>query len=264
EKRARVEAVYAAVRYPDEIVDSFPLDRNARANRLDAWRADYRRALEIDSIRDAVHRKIPCFLVAFAQVVRERQIPRGYYHAFLDAMKMDSHPRPFETLEDLIETYVYGSATVVGYFLAYVYGASSPGAFESALGSARNLGIALQLTNFLRDVEEDRRRGRLYLPLDFLKRAGVSNVEIDDLRPVLRAMSEIAEGYYERAESDLPAFAADSHTAIRACIDVYRQLNRRVGRGTWAVRESVPMRDKFQALPASKYWRIPLAYAGVI
>ncbi|MDQ6665746.1 MAG: squalene/phytoene synthase family protein, partial [Acidobacteriota bacterium] len=45
EKRARVEAVYAAVRYPDEIVDSFPLDRNARANRLDAWRADYGRAL---------------------------------------------------------------------------------------------------------------------------------------------------------------------------------------------------------------------------
>ncbi|MDQ6708850.1 MAG: squalene/phytoene synthase family protein, partial [Acidobacteriota bacterium] len=166
--------------------------------------------------------------------------------------------------DDLIETYIYGSATVVGYFLAYVYGASSPSAFERALKSARNLGIALQLTNFLRDVDEDRRRGRLYLPLDFLDRAGVENVETDDLHQVLRALSEIAESYYARAATDIHAFAADSQTAIRACIDVYRQLNRRVGQGTRAARESVPMRDKFQALPASKYWRIPLAFAGVI
>jgi phytoene synthase len=267
-KRAQVEAVYAAVRYPDEIVDSFRLAPAERMRRLDNWAAQYEEALATDSIKDSLRRRTPCFLASFSRVVRETAIPPEHYRSFIDAMRLDVSPRRFNTLDDLIDSYVYGSAIVVGYFLAYIYGAASAGDFERALSSARHLGVALQLTNFLRDVGEDQRRGRLYLPLDMLRDEGVEEADAADprqqaaLNRVLRRMAAVAEDYYAFALADLDAFSADSQTAIRACIDVYRRLNERIGRNPRGLlhRESVPMSEKFRALPPSKYWRLPLAY----
>jgi phytoene synthase len=119
---------------------------------------------------------------------------------------------------------------VVGYFLTHVYGENRSGDFERALLSARQLGIALQLTNFLRDVAEDQRRGRVYLPLEMLRAEGIEELDATDasqrqaLNRVLRRLSAIAEDHYGAAAADLDAFAVDCRTAIRACIDVYRQL----------------------------------------
>ena len=267
-KRAQVEAVYAAVRYPDEIVDSFPLGPAERMRRLDAWAAQYEEALAADSIKDSLGRRTPCFLASFSRVVRETAIPPEHYRSFLAAMRLDVCPRRFSTLDDLIESYVYGSAIVVGYFLAYIYGAPSESDFARALASARHLGVALQLTNFLRDVGEDQRRGRLYLPQDLLHDEGVLEADAADQRQqaalhrVLRRMAAVAEDYYARALADLDAFSADSRTAIRACIDVYRRLNERISHSPRGLlhRESVPLSEKFKALPPSKYWRLPLAY----
>ena len=267
-KRSQVEAVYAAVRYPDEIVDSFPLASAERMRRLDVWAAQYEEALTADSIKDSLSRRTPCFLASFSRVVREAGIPPEHYRSFIAAMRLDVCPRRFSTLDDLIESYVYGSAIVVGYFLAYIYGAPSAGDFARALASARHLGVALQLTNFLRDVGEDQRRGRLYLPLDLLRDEGVLEADAADprqqaaLHRVLRRMAAVAEDYYARALADLDAFSADSQTAIRACIDVYRRLNERISHSPRGLlhRESVPLSEKFKALPPSKYWRLPLAY----
>jgi 15-cis-phytoene synthase len=200
--------------------------------------------------------------------VREAAIPPEHYRSFIAAMRLDVCPRHFSTLDDLIESYVYGSAIVVGYFLTYIYGAPSAGDFARALVSARHLGVALQLTNFLRDVGEDQRRGRLYLPLDLLRDEGVREADAADprqqaaLNRVLRRMAAVAEDHYARALADIDAFSADSQTAIRACIDVYRRLNDRISRSPRGLlhRESVPLSEKFRALPPSKYWRLPLAY----
>ena len=161
-KRAQVEAIYAAVRYPDEVVDSFPLTQVERAKDLDAWTESYDMALGCKSVRESLVYGAPCFVAGFAEVVRRAGIPAEHYHAFMDAMRLDVWPRRFETLQDLIDNYIYGSAIVVGYFLTYVYDAVSPRHFDRALKSARDLGIALQLTNFLRDVAEDQRRNRIY------------------------------------------------------------------------------------------------------
>ena len=267
-KRARVEAIYAAVRYPDEIVDTFPLAPEEREARLDRWAADYEIALSARSIKDALSLNAPCFLASFARVVREAGIPPEHYRSFLDAMRRDVRPRRFGTLDDLIGSYVYGSAIVVGYFLTYVYGSAASEDFDRAMASARDLGIALQLTNFLRDVGEDQRRGRLYLPLDLLREEGVEEPHATDPRQqpafhrVLRRMSGTAEEHYARALAGLDAFAPDCRTAIRACIDVYRRLNHRIAASPRGIehRESVPAREKFKSLPASKYWRLPLAY----
>lgn len=267
-KRAQVEAVYAAVRYPDEIVDTFPLEPEEQLRRLDEWGDFYEAGLASASINEALRKNVPCFLAGFTKVVRECVIPPEHYRAFLDAMRRDSEPRPFKTLADLIDNYIYGSAVVVGYFLAYVYGASAEKNFTRALESARALGIALQLTNFLRDVGEDQRRGRVYLPLDMLLAEGIAELDVGDARQrpaltrVLRELAAIAESYYADAERDLDAFAPDCQLAIRSCISVYRRLNGRIGRSPDGVmhRESVPASEKFGVLPPSKYWRIPLAY----
>ena len=267
-KRAQVEAVYAVVRYPDEIVDSFPLAPAERMRRIDAWAAQYEEALAADSIKDSLRQRTPCFLASFSRVVREAAIPPEHYRSFIAAMRLDVYPRPFSKLDDLIESYVYGSAVVVGYFLACIYGAPSESDFARALASARHLGVALQLTNFLRDVGEDQRRGRLYLPLDLLRDEGVGEADASDprqqaaLHRVSRRMAAVAEDYYARALADLDAFSADSQTAIRACIDVYSRLNERIRRSPRGLlhRESVPLSEKFRALPPSKYWRLPLAY----
>lgn len=267
-KRVQVETIYAAVRYPDEIVDTFPLGANHKLAMLDEWGTHYDASLEADTVRSSVAAGAPAFIALFSRVVRDRGIPPGHYRAFLDAMRSDARPRAFETLTDLVDNYIYGSAIVVGYFLAYVYGPSAPSQWERAMNSARALAIALQLTNFMRDVAEDQRRGRLYLPLDMLAAEGITSPDANDPRQhdafahVLRRLARVAETMYAAAAADLNAFAPDSRVAIRACIDVYRQLNERIGRSPAGIlhREHVPLVEKVRVLPASKYWKLPLAY----
>jgi phytoene synthase len=182
-------------------------------------------------------------------------------------MRRDARPEPFETINALIDDYIYGSAIVVGYFLAYVYGPSAPDRMDETLTASRELGIALQLTNFIRDVLEDHRRGRLYLPLDLLLANGVDPDHLEDpqtrvaLTEVIHQVAVIAEGHYHQAELGLDAFSPDCRVAIRACIDVYRALNSRIQNNPDGLeyRQSVPAQEKWQCLPGSKYWRIPLA-----
>ena len=259
--------IYAAVRYPDEIVDTFPLSADQRRARLDAWSAAFEAALADGSLRRSLASGRPAFAAAFAAVVREAGIPPEHYRAFLAAMRQDVEPVPFSTLDDLVEGYIYGSATVVGYFLTHVYGPAAPGGLPRALATARELAIALQLTNFLRDVAEDHQRGRLYLPLDVLAAHGIERFDPADpaqrepLRRALRHLGTVAAAGYQRAEAGLDSFAADCRPAIRACIEVYRRLNDRCRAADDALlRESVPLREKLRALPPSRYWRLPLAY----
>ena len=266
-KREEVEAVYAAVRYPDEVVDTFSINAGERLRLLEEWGAHYEVGIRSDSLREALSRGVPAHLAGFARVVRDRDIPAEHYRAFLGAMRLDTEPRPFETLADLVGSYVYGSAVVVGYFLTHVYGARDARSFPRALDAARDLGVALQLTNFLRDVAEDQRRGRVYLPAEALRAEGIEELDATDARQqeplarVLRRLAAYASELYASAEANSDAFAPDCRPAVRSCIRLYGRLNERIALDSHpARRESVPLREKLRLLPPSKYWRIPLAY----
>jgi phytoene synthase len=269
-KRAQVDVIYSAVRYPDEIVDTFPVAEADRLRLLESWRDAYVQALGPADWRRSVADGLPVWLAGFAEVVKRNNIPPEHYHSFLDAMAADAHPRLYRDIDDLIDGYIYGSAIVVGYFLAYVYGPNSVENWGRVLEGSRNLGIALQLTNFLRDVAEDQNRGRVYLPITLLQQEGIGNLDCADpnqtapINNVLRRMSGIAEAHYRLAECDLDAFAPDCRVAVQACINVYRRLNQRIGSSPRGIRhrESVPVLEKLGALPSSKFWRIPLAYVG--
>jgi Squalene/phytoene synthase len=86
-KRDEVEAVYAAVRYPDEVVDTFPVERAARLRLLDEWADAYEAAVNSSSLTESLRGGVPAHLAGFTRVVRERAIPREHYRAFLEAMR---------------------------------------------------------------------------------------------------------------------------------------------------------------------------------
>lgn len=160
EVRRSVHALYGFVRYPDEIVDNPPPSSNPAAM-LDNYREATRDALKTGSSDLPV-------LHAFADMAHRHSLPPEYPMAFLDAMAMDLTRTRYETFEDL-KTYTYGSASVVGLMMCHVVGISDP----CALAPAHDLGLAMQLTNFWRDIGEDwATRGRIYLPLEDMERFG--------------------------------------------------------------------------------------------
>ncbi len=265
-KRRDVEIIYAAVRYPDEIVDTFPLDACEKRRLLSQWREHYSLALSCATLLDSLRCGHNPIVAGFADLVRRHSIPPDYYHAFLDAMECDIEPRPFETFEDLINGYVYGSAIVVGYFLAYVYRVAPGHTMEEALDASRSLGIALQLTNFLRDVGEDHHRSRCYVPQELLRAAGVSYAEFlagnskSATKYVVHQYAQTAWRYYRQAQQMLNVFSEDCVAAIDACIKVYGELTALLEHAWDSQRRaSVPWRRKLAVLPRSKFWVLPLA-----
>ncbi|MCB1185903.1 phytoene/squalene synthase family protein [bacterium] len=271
-KRRQVELIYAAVRYPDELVDTFAPQGIDVETEMAAWRRDYERALGCSGLQQAVELGCNPYIAAFAQLVNHLGIPREYYRSFLDAMESDLQPRKFQTMEDLVERYIYGSATVVGYFLTYVYGSSGSGNFSAAMDCARELAIALQLTNFARDVADDRERGRIYIPLSMLPQSGwtdgIAAAELSDA-DLVQARIELAQHAqqgYARAQAGVASFSRDSRVAIECCINVYSLLNGMIldSEGRLDTRLSVSGARKFSVLPASKYWRVPLAMTGLL
>ena len=268
--RDEVELVYGSVRFPDEIVDSFDIKNDEKKVLLSNWRNKYRLALESGSFEDSINKDVPILLAGFAEVVKKYSIPSSYYESFLDAMELDVEPRNFENTDDLIDNYVYGSAIVVGYFLAYVYGSSQIDNFKETLKSSKELGIALQLTNFIRDINEDLKRGRIYIPKTILKNNGIElknytnnvNQNTTSINSARMELASIANKYYKESEKGIESFSPESRIAIKACIELYGKLNERIiSRGNdIKVRESLSWSEKLGALPSSKYWKLPMAY----
>jgi len=163
-KRQYVHALYGFARYADEIVDDLEseLSTQEKSEALDIWGKKILSDLKSGVSDDAIGR-------ALIDTVNKFQIPHEHFEAFLRSMTMDLTVQEYETYDDLLE-YVYGSAAVIGLEMVPVLGFSDIAAFESA----KKLGIAFQLANFIRDVGEDLDRGRIYLPIQELAQFGVS------------------------------------------------------------------------------------------
>ncbi|HEY4898212.1 MAG TPA: phytoene/squalene synthase family protein [Candidatus Nanopelagicaceae bacterium] len=163
-KRPHVHALYGFARHADEIVDDLQstLSIEDKASALKAWGdgilADIRRGSSSDAIGKAL-----------VDTVQRFKIPIDLFETFLRSMAMDLTVSEYQSYDDLME-YVYGSAAVIGIQMVHILGATDPQAYESA----KKLGIAFQLANFIRDVDEDLTRGRIYLPRDELSAAGVT------------------------------------------------------------------------------------------
>ncbi len=163
-KRPFVHALYGFARYADEIVDDLAstLTPEEKAEVLRKWSSEVLAGLKSGSTSDAVGK-------ALIDTVQRFAIPHQHFVDFLHSMEMDLTVTQYKTFDDLYE-YVYGSAAVIGLEMVPILG----GDIVNSLEAAKNLGVAFQLANFIRDVGEDLDRGRIYLPLDELAAHGVT------------------------------------------------------------------------------------------
>jgi phytoene synthase len=170
-KRPAVHALYGFARYADEIVDDLTstATNQQKADRLDRWAGPLLGPGPVPA-DDPV-------LPALCDTIRRYDIPLDLFDAFLTSMRMDLTVTEYATHADLA-TYTYGSAAVIGLQMLPVLG--HPHAPKSIVEPyASDLGVAFQLTNFLRDVGEDLRRGRIYLPTESLDLFGVTRERLE-------------------------------------------------------------------------------------
>jgi phytoene synthase len=216
-KRPFVHALYGFARYADEIVDDLAseLSIEEKAEALSTWGNGVLADLKKGTSQDHVGR-------ALIDTVNRFDIPHEHFEAFLHSMTMDLTVQEYESYEDLIE-YVYGSAAVIGLEMVPILGPLHNDAFEAA----KKLGIAFQLANFIRDVDEDLDRGRVYLPLKELGQFGVTREMLEErvLTPeIIEALKfQIARVRQLQAEAQpgIKMLEASSRPCIEAASTLY-------------------------------------------
>jgi phytoene synthase len=220
DKRPFVHALYGFARYADEIVDAMDTNRTAldRRQELEQWSwqmlQDIKRGRSDDQIG-----------IALVDTVKRFDIPISYFEAFLHSMAMDLEVTEYENFDALME-YVYGSAAVIGLQMLPVLGFQAQREAE-ARAAAENLGIAFQLANFIRDVGEDLERGRIYLPLDELKRFEITRSELEqrvvtpNLREALKYQIDRVRRLQNQATSGIELLNRESQPCIEAASELY-------------------------------------------
>lgn len=216
-KRPFVHALYGFARYADEIVDDLAstLTAQEKADVLRAWSSDVLRGLETGESSDLVGR-------ALIDTVQRFDIPHQHFVDFLHSMEMDLTVTEYQTFDDLYE-YVYGSAAVIGLQMVPILGGDTVNSLEAA----KNLGVAFQLANFIRDVGEDLDRGRVYLPLQELAEHGVTRqmLEARKLTPeivsALKFQIARVRQLQKAAEPGIALLDKTSQPCIRAASELY-------------------------------------------
>ena len=216
-KRPYVHALYGFARYADEIVDDLAstLTAQEKAEVLRKWSSEVLSGLETGMSSDLVGR-------ALIDTVQRFGIPHQHFVDFLYSMEMDLTVTEYQTFDDLYE-YIYGSAAVIGLQMVPILGGDTVNSLEAA----KNLGVAFQLANFIRDVGEDLDRGRVYLPLQELAEHGVTRpmLEARKLTPeIISALKfQIARvrQLQKAAEPGIALLDKTSQPCIRAASELY-------------------------------------------
>ncbi len=217
EKRRALCAVYAFMRHCDDISDGDSSDEQKR-EMLQCWRRQLDGALNGDC------RSSPIF-PAFLDSVARFAIPHRYFHWILDGVEMDLKVRKYETFMDLYR-YCFKVAGSVGLTCLQVFGFRD----DRARLYAEQCGIAFQLTNIIRDVKEDASLGRVYLPLEDLRRFNYSPEELvlgvldDRFRRLMTFQACRARDYFIRARSLLPMVDKVSRPGLWAMMEIYGRL----------------------------------------
>ena len=215
-RRRAITALYAFCREVDDVVDECQ-DPQIAATKLAWWRQELDR-LYAGQPEHPVTR-------ALRPVLDEFSLPREQLLEIIDGMEMDLQQTRYLDFKAL-SLYCYRVASVVGLLAAEIFGYQERGTQKYA----HDLGTAFQLTNIIRDVGEDARRGRIYLPLDELKRFDVPVADIlnarhsDNFRRLIEFQIERAEQYYTQALAELPAADRKAQRSGLMMAAIYRTL----------------------------------------
>jgi len=215
-KQRSIFAIYALCRFLDNIVDEaedLVSDKRLKRAEVQSVLSDWKDQLQLTYEGKVTGHPI---LLALADVLRQHNIPISLPFQLIDGVEMDLTKSRYETFDELYD-YSYKVASVVGLMVSEVFGYED----DSALTHAVDLGIAMQLTNIIRDVGEDLRRGRIYLPAEDLKRFGVSEQDLlnyrlsKEFKALMKFQVARARMYYQRADTGISLLSEDSRVPVR-------------------------------------------------
>ncbi len=230
EERRRVREIYAWCRFTDDLVDESAAPGAELHRVLDGWAAICRAAYEGEATG------IPLADAVMGEMA-SRRIPFALAFELIEGVRMDVEPRVYRTMDDL-RRYTHRVASVVGAWLTCSFGVRDGWVIERA----HALGHAMQLTNIIRDVGEDLRRGRLYLPADRMAAHGVSRESLLDVRArarngggvgtaypgLLEELMGIADAAYADAYEAMPHLPASFQRTVAVAAQVYQGIHDRV------------------------------------
>jgi phytoene synthase len=219
-KRPFVHALYGFARYADEIVDDLDskLSPQEKREELERWSFQLLQDIKAGRSDDHIGR-------ALVDTVNRFDLPISYFEAFLHSMAMDLDKTEYETFDDLME-YVYGSAAVIGLQMVPILG-TIPGQMEAAKEAAEKLGIAFQLANFIRDVNEDLDRGRIYLPGRELAEFGVDRAMLErriltpEIVAALKFQINRVRKLKRESDQGIALLSPESRPCIQAASELY-------------------------------------------
>ncbi len=241
QRRRAIIALYAFCREVDDVVDECREPAVAHA-KLDWWREEI-------GLLFGGHPRHP-ITQALAPHVETSGLSKEYFEEIIDGMQMDLDYDAYPDFATL-SLYCYRAASVVGLLSARIFGFSD----RRTLKYAHDLGMALQLTNILRDVHEDAVRGRVYIPLDELERFGVRaedfrvNITRDAHRELFSFQAARARDYYVKADTHLPAEDRYAQRTGLIMAAIYRALLEEIERDGFRVLE-----HRVHLTPLRKLW----------
>jgi len=247
DKRRAMTTLYAFCREVDDVVDECS-DANVARTTLNWWRN------EVAAIYGGKPTHPVC--QALVSVVRQFKLPQEHLQEIIDGMEMDLDQPRYADFKSL-QLYCYRVASVVGLLSAEIFGYSD----RQTLKYAHDLGIAFQLTNIIRDVGEDARRNRIYLPMDEMQQFGVTAADIlnaretENFHKLMAFQIERARQYYRQALAHLPAVDRKAQRAGLIMAAIYQAVLDEVeASGCHVLKERVSLTTRYKLWLAFKAW----------
>jgi phytoene synthase len=243
-KRQAMSAVYAFARRVDDIGDG-DLDEDSKLDALDAERTRLANGDDGDPV-----------MVALAHVHEHFDLPLDALELLIEGVELDVRGTRYETFDELV-VYCRSVAGSIGRLCLAIFSGPDRGNGNGSTALADDLGVAMQLTNILRDVREDRERGRVYLPAEDLRRYGCHDLSAAPAE-LIRFEAERAGEWFDRGLLLVDVLDARSASCVLAMTGIYRRILERIAR------EPEEILHRRISLPAwEKAWLAARSLAGV-
>lgn len=240
-QRKAITALYAFCREVDDVVDECT-ESDIAHRKLNWWREEIHRLFSATPQHPVTQ--------ALAPMLQHYPMNKAHFLAIIDGMQMDLEKSRYANFEELY-AYCYRAASVVGLLSVEIFGYENP----KTRDYAETLGLAFQLTNILRDVGEDIRLGRIYIPIEDLKRFNINESELmeyqttDNIRKLFEYQAERAYHYYEQAFAALPDADRSRQKSGVIMAAIYRTLLDEIKKDGFNV-----LQQKIKLTPLRKLW----------
>ncbi|MGI8495184.1 MAG: phytoene/squalene synthase family protein [Pyrinomonadaceae bacterium] len=257
-KQLPIYALYALCRHVDDEVDEAEIKSETQAiEAVERWKEKlnivYEQSSKIE-VQSSKFSEQNLILLAWKHLLETYKIPQSLPLELMKGVLMDTHPKRYETFDDLY-VYCYRVASTVGLMSSEIFGYEK----TETLDYAEALGIAMQLTNILRDLKEDAAMNRIYLPQEDLRKFGVTEKQIfenefdENFVGLMKFQINRAREYYKKAEKGIPLLQKDTRFTVLLASRIYGRILNEIERQNYDVfkrRAHTSKRQKIFSIPA--------------